>query len=165
MKQHYERHGATGTPLHNKWKGIKQRCYNPTGTGYSDYGAKGIKMYAPWIHSFIAFRNYVMTLPGATKDMGIDRIENDKGYVPGNLRPADAHVQSANRRKPVNNTSGYTGVTFHNIANKYASTITIHRRKHHLGLFETAEEAVMRRNEYIIENNLIQYNIQELNER
>ena len=40
-----------------------------------------------------------------------DRIDNNKGYVPGNVRWATCAQQSKNKTKYANNTTGVTGVT------------------------------------------------------
>lgn len=93
------KHGMHGSKIYRTWTNIKTRCYNPNDKDYKDYGGRGITMYAPWIHDFAAFFNYVVTLEHyGEKGYTLDRIENDKGYQPGNLRWADAKTQERNRR-------------------------------------------------------------------
>jgi hypothetical protein len=59
-------------------------------------------MYAPWADDFAAFDAYVKENLGPRLDgQSIDRIDNDQGYEPGNLRWADRFVQNTNRRSTV----------------------------------------------------------------
>lgn len=55
--------------------------------------------------------------------------------------------------KSVKNTSGYTGVV-RLASGKYNASITINSRRFHIGIYDTAEEAALFRNEYIDDNNL-----------
>lgn len=92
-------HGMTNTPIYKTWIGIKNRCFNPNSTYYTDYGGRGITMFPAWVHNFQAFYNYVSQLPHfGEEDYTLDRIDNDCNYEPGNLRWADSKTQSRNRR-------------------------------------------------------------------
>jgi hypothetical protein len=88
----------TAYPLYQLWENIKQRCYNPNNGGYEWYGRKGVELYEPW-HTFQNFNRDVLSeigpKPGARHS--IDRIDNRKGYIPGNLRWATPDQQTANR--------------------------------------------------------------------
>jgi hypothetical protein len=67
---------------------------------YADYGGRGIKVYEPWVSDKRAFLAYLVTLDGWDKpELSLDRINNNKGYEPGNLRFADRKTQTANRRR------------------------------------------------------------------
>jgi hypothetical protein len=86
-------------PLYRKWNSIKNRCYNPKATHFKHYGGRGIKMYKPWVKNFDAFENWILTHLGpCPKGMSIDRIDNDRGYVPGNLKWSTPLEQMANQR-------------------------------------------------------------------
>lgn len=76
----------------------KDRCVNPRARGYENYGGRGIKFgfvagsdMALWILSNLGPR------PGPKAS--IDRIDNARGYVPGNLRWADVKIQNGNKRQ------------------------------------------------------------------
>lgn len=90
--------------LRKTWRLIKFRTQNRTSNSYKNYGARGIKMYGPWIEDYNAFAKYVLeTLGDRPEEASIDRIDNDKGYEPGNVRWATASEQGQNRRTTVLN--------------------------------------------------------------
>lgn len=92
-------HGMSGTKYHRLWKNIKNRCYNENFKRYDDWGGRGIKMYAPWIDNFQLFFDYISGLEHfGEAGRSLDRIENDKGYEPGNLRWATPTEQGRNQR-------------------------------------------------------------------
>lgn len=92
------KHGKRHTKIYHKWLGIKNRCYNPKNKRYKNYGGRGIVVCDEWKNDFMAFYNYVSKLPNyETPGYSIDRIDNDAGYKPGNIRWATANEQLMNR--------------------------------------------------------------------
>lgn len=91
------KHGYTKTHRaeYKIWGGIKQRCLNPNSTFYHRYGGRGITICAEWRDDFAAFLEHVGPRP--SPDMSIDRIDNDRGYEPGNVRWATQTQQVRNR--------------------------------------------------------------------
>lgn len=82
------------TKVYRAWVGIKQRCTKPSCSAWHRYGGRGITMHKPWINSFDKFYSYIGDPP--TDLHTIDRINNDRGYVPGNVRWATRKEQSNN---------------------------------------------------------------------
>lgn len=76
--------------------GARKRCTNPNDCGYSNYGGRGITFDFPDTLSFV---RYVEEHLGPRPEgRTIDRIDNDKGYAPGNLRWATYREQRLNQR-------------------------------------------------------------------
>jgi len=87
-------HGGTGTALYDVWVQMIQRCENPKNKRYPDWGGRGIAVCDRW-HDFALFREDMGEPPERTS---IDRIDNDKNYMPGNCRWSTALEQAKNKR-------------------------------------------------------------------
>ncbi|MBQ1779314.1 MAG: hypothetical protein IIZ93_14260 [Acidaminococcaceae bacterium] len=86
-------------PVYGAWCNMRKRCRDPKHPLYGYYGGRGITVCNEWYDSFAAFFNYVSKLdhygePG----MSLDRIDNERGYFPGNVRWATAKEQANNQR-------------------------------------------------------------------
>lgn len=90
-------HGQSTTDIYAIWCGIKHRCFNPKAKRYQDYGGRGITMCDRWRDSFEAFLADMGSRPST--DHSVDRINNDKGYEPGNCRWATTREQNRNSRQ------------------------------------------------------------------
>jgi hypothetical protein len=88
-------HGRTGTSEHRAWVNMLQRCENPNHKSYKNYGGRGIAVCERW-HDFQAFVADVGPRPSPS--LSLDRIDNDGGYEPGNVRWATRSEQNSNRR-------------------------------------------------------------------
>ena len=153
-------HGLSKTPTHRMWLRMKSRCCSKINPGYNYYGGRGITVCREWLDDFMVFHNYVISLPNAMESgYSIDRIDNDGNYKPGNIRWADKHTQTANKRSP-GGEGGYVGV-FRNYK-KFSSKITIRGKVIFIGSFDTPKKAGIARNNYIIKNQLWEYPIQEI---
>ncbi len=91
-----ENHGMSCTPEYQSWIGMKARCCNPKSTQYPYYGARGIRICDRWLNSF---ENFYKDMGKCPKGKTLDRIDNDRGYMPGNCRWATWKQQIHNRRK------------------------------------------------------------------
>lgn len=89
-----EKHGYHRSSEYCSWSSMIQRCHNPKSQGYPYYGAKGIAVCQPWLDSFVEFLKDMGPKP--TPQHTIDRLENDKGYFPGNTRWATKAQQAKN---------------------------------------------------------------------
>jgi hypothetical protein len=78
--------------------GARQRCLNPNNAAYSNYGGRGITFEFPSVRSAA---EWVLDNLG-TKPEGnysLDRVDNSRGYTPGNLRWATRAEQNGNKRQ------------------------------------------------------------------
>lgn len=88
------RHGCSRTPEFRAYFNAKQRCENPNNPYYPKYGGRGLEF------GFSSFEEFFKEVgPRPSKDQSLDRIDNDLGYIKGNLRWTTGKVQVANRRK------------------------------------------------------------------
>ncbi len=87
---------ATKHPFYKTWQWMRERCNNPKCKHYKDYGGRGIKVYEPWDQDFWAYAAAVEALGPRPEGGTIDRIDNDKGYEPGNIRWATNRQQKLN---------------------------------------------------------------------
>lgn len=84
------------TKLRRICQGARRRCTNTSDAAYHNYGGRGITFdftsasaMAEWV---------VENLGYPKKGESIDRIDNSKGYSPGNLRWASRMMQAQNKR-------------------------------------------------------------------
>jgi hypothetical protein len=92
------RHGETNTKLWRTWKGVVERTTNPYSSHYARYGGKGIGIYPDWL----VYENFALYMgEPPTQKHSIDRIKNNKGYEPENVRWATAKEQAENRKTNV----------------------------------------------------------------
>jgi hypothetical protein len=88
---------------------IISRCHNTKAKSYVSYGGRGINVYAPWraangpgrvAPGRADFLQYLLTLDGWDDPfLEIDRIDNDRGYEPGNLRFVTKSENAGNKRR------------------------------------------------------------------
>jgi len=97
-------HGFYGNPEYKAWYDMNRRCYDLTCRDYERYGGRGITVCEQWrvgflgVLGFLAFLSHIGERPSPKHS--VDRINNERGYEPGNVRWATAKEQANNRRHP-----------------------------------------------------------------
>lgn len=91
-------HGHTiggHTDEYRIWAKMRVRCTDKNSPDYHNYGGRGIIICKEW-ENYINFYNDMGERP--SKEHSIDRIDNDKGYFPGNCKWSTKKEQANNRR-------------------------------------------------------------------
>lgn len=147
-------HGKSSHRLFKVWIGMRERCRYEKHKDYKLYGGRGITVANEW-EDFENFFNWSIG-NGWKEGLVLDRVNNDLGYSPQNCRWTTQLVNAHNKGLRKNNTTGYEGVSFK--CNRFHSRIGLttegSNRELYLGSYDTAEEAVIARDEFIIANNL-----------
>lgn len=110
-------HGMSKTVEYSIWCSMIDRCHNPNSSNYANYGARGITVCREWRESFPAFIGHIGVRPSG--ELSVDRIENSKGYEPGNVRWATREMQSNNKRSNIMLTHDGETLTLSQTARKY----------------------------------------------
>lgn len=91
------KHGGSYSSEYQAWLKAKRRCFDPKDISYRNYGGRGIYMCDEWCADFGSFVRDVGPKPSPVHSL--DRIDNDRGYEPGNCRWATRSEQSRNTRR------------------------------------------------------------------
>lgn len=86
LREHSFLHGKIGTPAHQSWKSMLNRCRNR-----ADYA--GVKVCARWLD----FRFFLADMGERPERHTLDRIDNSKGYEPSNCHWATMEQQQRNK--------------------------------------------------------------------
>ncbi len=93
------KHGHCRRQMRSKtyccWRGMIKRCIYPKDKRFHHYGGRGISVCDKWRHSFAAFLSDLGECPPG---LTLERLNNSKGYEPGNCVWATRTVQNRNKR-------------------------------------------------------------------
>lgn len=97
--KHGHKKASGATRFYRIHHNIVQRCTRPKCPMYKYYGGRGITVHEPWLD----FKTFLYSLPKLPKNSDIenyslDRIDNDKGYEPGNIKWSTRIEQANNKR-------------------------------------------------------------------
>lgn len=101
-------HGMSKTKFYQTWLNIKKRCDDANCEFYQNYGGRGISYCDEW-RDFNLF--YTDMFCSYEDGLSIERLDVNGDYCKENCCWIDKRLQARNRTKPVNNSSGYTGVS------------------------------------------------------
>ena len=96
--------GSGTTPEYLAWKGMLSRCRSGEAAKARVYRNRGISVSEEWAASFKAFLSHVGRKPSQRHTL--DRIKNELGYIPGNVRWALPREQANNRRDSILSVDG-----------------------------------------------------------
>jgi hypothetical protein len=89
-------HGRNGkrTGTYDAWRNMLSRCTNPKRIDYARYGGRGITVCERWI----SFENFLADVGEKPIGRSLDRVDNSRGYEPGNVQWSTPKGQARNRR-------------------------------------------------------------------
>lgn len=82
-------------PTYSSWQHMKDRCLNPKNKYYNNYGGRGIIVCDRWMK----FENFLEDMGDRTKELSLDRIDNNKGYSKENCKWSTRKEQMNNTRR------------------------------------------------------------------
>ena len=96
-KAHNKAEGRGQASIYKIWSNMLQRCGNPNNTRYADYGGRGITVCERWK----TFENFFADVGDRPSNLTLDRIDNDRGYQPDNVRWVTRADNNRNSRRCV----------------------------------------------------------------
>ena len=87
------------TKTYHAWQGMIARCHNPNAANFRHYGANGIAVCAEWRDKAAGYDNFVQAVGVAPVGLWLDRIDNARGYEPGNVHWVTPRQSASNRRQ------------------------------------------------------------------
>ena len=98
LRDRVNTHRMTKTQEYNSWRGMVDRMTNPNHSAFHHYGGRGLELHEQY-RNFSNFYADLGPKPGPKYSIG--RIDNNLGYVPGNLRWETQKQQTNNTRQNI----------------------------------------------------------------
>ena len=146
-------HGASNEPWYSNYSSMVQRTTNKNLDAYHEYRKRHPEIVLwiepEWVDNPWAFYNEIGDKPG--DEYSIDRIDNHKGYVKGNIRWATPLTQNHNRDLSARGTTGFIGVqlikagTNRRAVDVYNASISYNNKSYSLGTYDSLEDAKIAR--------------------
>lgn len=134
------KHGAGYEPWYGQWKAMIRRMTNQKDVAYNHYVVeKGLFIEKEFIDDPWAFYAEIGEFPG--NGYTIERIDNDKGYIKGNICWATQAENNKNKGIYKNNKSGVSGIAWNKARNKWVVMVNWNKKKYYGGIFEDLEKA------------------------
>ena len=138
------KHGLSNTKIHQKWLSMKDRCYCKNDSEYKNYGGRGITVCDEWLgkHGAENFIKWAIENGWSdekdSKDLTIDRIDNNGNYCPENCRLVGRDVQANNKRNTIYITYKGETLPFSQMCEKH--NVNYHTSYNRYALGYSAEE-------------------------
>lgn len=147
--------------IKRRYSDMMQRCYNENCCNYKHYGHRGISVCDEWNSDVNGMENFILwsLTNGYSRELSLDRIDNDGNYSPNNCRWTTRRIQNINKASSVKGKTGFVGINIHSSSTEN-NTYYYGRCKDgtgktlYTGLSKDIKEAIMMRNNFIIANNL-----------
>ena len=94
-------HGMSGTRTYAIWEGMINRATNPNSAAAHHYVGRGIGVCDTWRD----FSNFLADMGEVPPGLTLERVDNEKGYSPGNCKWATPKEQANNTRRNKNITA------------------------------------------------------------
>lgn len=96
LTKHGHNRKGQRTSEYSAWAHMLNRCTNKDDLRYADWGGRGITVDPRWKDFSVFFADVG---PTPASNLSIERIDNSRGYEPGNVRWATPTEQSRNTRR------------------------------------------------------------------
>lgn len=93
VKTRFIKHGHRETRTYKAWMSMKTRCRSEY-QKRQNYYDRGITVCERWEK----YENFLFDMGECPESLELDRIDNNKGYEPGNCRWTDEFIQARNKR-------------------------------------------------------------------
>jgi hypothetical protein len=123
------------TPTYIAWINMRQRCNNQNRPQWDDYGGRGIVVCQRWS----LFEHFLADMGERPAGMMLERVDNDRGYEPGNCVWTTRTRQNRNRRN--NKLTALDAVLIRQVARRGASQRDI---AHAFGISKSSAGDVIR---------------------